>query len=215
MENVKSFLTRIRKPDKSTPRHIQILVSIGIAMAGFALGVLQKWLDSGAVNELPVILQRIDIGNYFGRFAIWILLGTVISVYARTPVRAAINTFLLFICMVAGYYLYCHYVLGFLPRTYMMVWVIFSLVSPILAFICWYAKGDGIIAVLISACILGVLFSQAFLITQGFYVTHLPEVITWLVGVIILIRKPKEIVLELVISLPIAFVYQLFIPYWG
>ena len=142
MENVKSFLTRIRKPDKSTPRHIQILVSIGIAMAGFALGVLQKWLDSGAVNELPVILQRIDIGNYFGRFAIWILLGTVISVYARTPIRAAINTFLFFICMVAGYYLYCHYVLGFLPRTYMMVWVIFSLVSPILAFICWYAKGE-------------------------------------------------------------------------
>ncbi len=36
-------------------------------MAGFALGVLQKWLDSGAVNELPIILQRIDIGNYFGR----------------------------------------------------------------------------------------------------------------------------------------------------
>ena len=79
MENIKSFLTRIRESDKSTPRHIQILVSIGIAMAGFALGVLQKWLDSGAVNELPVILQRIDIGNYFGRFAIWILLGTVIS----------------------------------------------------------------------------------------------------------------------------------------
>ena len=92
MENVKSFLTMIRKPDKSTPRHIQIFVSIGVAMAGFALGVLQKWLDSGAVNELPVILQRIDIGNYFGRFAIWILLGAVISVYAKTPIRAAINT---------------------------------------------------------------------------------------------------------------------------
>lgn len=59
MENVKSFLTRIRKPDKSTPRHIQILVSIGIAMAGFALGVLQKWLDSGAVNELPVIKDNL------------------------------------------------------------------------------------------------------------------------------------------------------------
>ena len=53
------------------------------------------------------------------------------------------------------------------------------------------------------------------MITQGFYVAHLPEVITWLVGVILLIRKPKETVLELVLSLPIAFVYQLFIPYWG
>ena len=209
------FLTRIRKPDKSTPRHIQIFISIGIALAGIAIGVLQKWLDSCAVNELPLLFQRLDIGNYFGRFAIWILLGTVISVHAKTPIRAAINTFLFFICMVAGYYVYCNYVLGFLPRAYMMVWGIFSLVSPILAFICWYAKGEGIIAVLISACIIGVLFSQAFLITQGFYVTHLTEVITWLIGVILLIRKPKETVLELAISLPIAFVYQLLIPYWG
>ncbi len=215
MENAKLFLTRIRKPDKNTPRQIQILVSIGIALTGIAIGVFQKYLDSCAINELPVILQRLDIGNYFGRFAIWILLGTVISIYAKTPIRAAINTFLFFICMVTGYYLYCNYVLGFLPRTYMMVWVIFSFVSPILALICWYAKEDGIVAVLISACILGVIFSQAFLITQGFYVTHLTEVITWLIGVIILIRKPKETVLELALSLPIAFVYQLFIPYWG
>lgn len=117
--------------------------------------------------------------------------------------------------MVAGYYLYCNYVLGFLPETYMMVWVVFSFVSPILAFICWYAKGNGIIAVIISACILGIMFSQAFLITQGFYVTHLLEVVTWLIGVILLIRKPKETVVELLLSIVIAFVYQLFIPYWG
>lgn len=45
MENEKSFLTRIRKPDKGTPRHIQIMISIGIAIAGIAIGVLQKWLE--------------------------------------------------------------------------------------------------------------------------------------------------------------------------
>ena len=215
MESKETFLTKIRKPDKSTPRHIQIAISLVCAIAGITVGVLQKWLDSGAVNELPEIIQRLDVGNYFGRFAIWILLGTVISVYARTPIRAAVNTFLFFICMVAGYYLYCNYVLGFLPKTYMLIWVIFSFISPALACICWYAKGDGIIAVQISACILGVLFSQAFLITQGFYVTHLTEVITWLIGIIILIRKPKETVMELGLSLPIAIVYQLFVPYWG
>ena len=101
MENVKSYLTRIRKPDKSTPRHIQILVSMGMAITGIAIGVLQKWLDSRAVNELPVILQKLDIINFFGRFAIWILLGMIISVYVRTPLRAAVNTLLFFICMVA------------------------------------------------------------------------------------------------------------------
>ena len=33
-------------------------------------------------------------------------------------------------------------------------------------------------AIAISAVILGVIFSQAFLITQGFYVTHILEVLT-------------------------------------
>ena len=97
----------------------------------------------------------------------------------------------------------------------MLVWVALSFVSPLPAFICWYAKGNGMAAVLISVCILGVLFSQAFLITQGIYVTHLPEVITWLIGVIILVRKPKEFVMELLLSVVIAFVYQLFVLYWG
>lgn len=210
-----SVLDRIRKPDKSTPKGIQIVISILWAIAGIAIGVFQKWLDSGAVNGLPEILQQLDIGNFFGRFAIWILLGTVISVYAGTPVRAAVNSFLFFICMVAGYYLYCNYVLGFLPVRYMLIWVALSFASPVFAFICWYAKGNGMAAVFISACILGVLFSQAFLITQGFYVTHIPEVITYFIGVIILLRKPKELVPELLLSVVVAFVYQLFIPYWG
>ena len=115
---------RKRKPNKNVSRHIQVILSVLCAVAGTFIGVLQKWLDSGAVNELPVILQKLDIGNYFGRFAIWILLGIAISVYASTPIRASINTFLFVICMVAGYYLYCNYVLGFLPRTYMLVWIV-------------------------------------------------------------------------------------------
>ena len=208
-------LSKIRKPEQSLPLPKQILISALCVIAGFLIGIFQKWLDGGAVNELPRILQRLDIGNYFGRFAIWILLGTVLSVYAKTPLRAAINTFLFFLSMVTGYYLYCHFVLGFLPRTYMLIWIVLSFASPLIAFFCWYAKGDGFWAILLSACILGVLFSQAFLITQGFFVTHLLEVITWLIGVFVLFRKPKELAMELILSIVIDFVYQLFIPYWG
>ncbi|MCR5418841.1 MAG: DUF6518 family protein [Lachnospiraceae bacterium] len=214
-DRIDKALSDIRKPEEELSMGSKILISVICAIAGIALGVMQKWLDSGAVNEMPYIFQRLDIGNYFGRFAIWILLGTILSVYASTPVRAAINSFVFFLSMVAGYYLYSNFVLGFLPRTYMMIWIAVAFVSPLPAFFCWYAKGKGIMAILISACILGVLFSQAFLITQGFYVTHLLEVITWLTGVVVLMRKPKEMALELGLSLVIAVVYQLFIPYWG
>ena len=117
--------------------------------------------------------------------------------------------------MLAGYYLYCNYVLGFLPKAYMMMWVMISFATFFIAYICWYAKGEGVIAIIISSAIIGVLFAQAFSLTQGFYVYHLMEVVTWFIGVIILYRKPKEFVIELGLSVPVALIYQLVIPYWG
>ncbi|MBP5165517.1 MAG: hypothetical protein ILP08_08885 [Lachnospiraceae bacterium] len=63
MENVKTFLTRIRKSDKSTPRHIQILVSIGIAS-----GIKDSAADMMAVsfeqmNPTLAILESGGTGN--------------------------------------------------------------------------------------------------------------------------------------------------------
>ena len=195
----------------------QIAITLGVIWLGFLLGVLQKWIDGKGGNNLPLILQQLDIGNYLGRLAIWILLGTIISVHSESPLRAAINTFIFFISMLAGYYLYCNYILGFLPRTYMMMWIVIAFASFFMAYICWYAKGSGVIAISISSMIIGVLLAQAFNlnITQGFYVYHTLEVFTWLTGVVLLQRKPKEYAIEIGLSVIIAFVYQLVMPHWG
>ena len=186
-------------------------------MLGFLLGILQKWIDGTGGSNLPLILQKLDIGNYFGRLAIWILLGKMISMYSESPLRAAINTFFFFLSMLAGYYLYCNYILGFLPRSYMMMWIVIALASFFVAYICWYAKGKGFVAITISSVIIGVLLAQAFNlnITQGFYVYHSLEVLTWLIGVILLRRKPKEYAIEIGLSVVIAFAYQLAMPHWG
>ena len=214
---MKSFLEKIRKPRTDIPLNKQIAETIGIILFGLVLGVLHKWIDGTAANALPVVMQQLDIGNYFGRLAIWILLVTIISVYAKSPLRAAINTFFFFISMLAGYYLYCNYILGFLPKTYMMIWIVISFATFFMAYVCWYAKGKGIIAIFISSMIMGVLLAQAFhlSITQGFYMYHFLEVLTWIMSVILLRRKPKEYAMEIGLSVVIAFVYQLIMPYWG
>ena len=188
-----------------------------LILFGAALGVLQKWMDHMPINAFPAVIRQLNLGNYFGRFAIWILLATMISVYAKSPLRAAINTFSFFISMLTGYYLYCRAVLGFLPKSYMMVWIMLSFVSFFLAYICWYAKGKGIIAIFLSGLILGVLLAQAIHlnITQGFYVYHFLEVLTWIIGMILLRRNPKEYALEIGLSVLIALAYQLMIPHWG
>ena len=208
-------LDKIRKPPKEVNLKKSILNTLIIMLLGFGLGVLQKWLDSVAYNDLPLLLQRLDIVNYFGRLAIWILLGTVLSVYSRSPLRAGINVFFFFLSMITGYYLYSNYVLGFLPLSYMMIWLGITFVSFFLAYICWYAKGKVIISILLSSIILAVLFSQAVLLFQGIRITHVPELITWFIGILVLYRKPKELALEIGFSLVVALIYQSFIPYFG
>lgn len=212
---MKSFFEKIRIPEKGVSLRIQIVATIGVMLFGFALGVLQKWIDGSPGNIFPLWMQQLDIRNYFGRLAVWILLATVISIYSKTPLRASINTFSFFISMLAGYYLYCNYVLGFLPRAYMMVWVVISFATIFMAYICWYARGEGMISIIISSAIIGALFAQAFSLTHGFYVYHIMEIITWIIGVVILYRKPKEFAIELGLSVVIAFIYQLVIPHWG
>ncbi len=214
---IKAFFDQIRKPSKNVLLNRQIVITLGIILLGFFVGVLQKWIDGTGSSIFPMILQQLDIGNYFGRLAIWILLATIISVHSESPLRAAINTFFFFISMLAGYYLYCNYILGFLPRTYMMMWIVIAFASFFMSYICWYARGEGNIAIFISSMIIGVLLAQAFNLnfTQGFYMYHFLEVITWLIGVILLRRKPKEYAIEIGVSVVLAFIYQLVMPHWG
>lgn len=217
MSKIKTYFDRIRKSSLNLSFKRQIVITLGVILLGFLLGILQKWVDGTGGSNLPVMLQQLDIGNYFGRLAIWIFLGTLVSVYSESPLRAAINTFMFFISMLAGYYLYCNYVLGFLPKAYMMMWIVISFASFFMAYICWYAIGEGFIAIFISSVIIGVLLAQAFNlnITQGFYMYHSLEVVTWLAGVVLLRRKPKEYAVEIGLSVVIAFIYQLVMPHWG
>ena len=212
---MKEYLNKIRRPVVDSPMKLKLIKSIGIAILGLTLGLIQKWIDGKAINELPKIFEVLDIGNYFGGLSIWILLATVISIYSKSPLRAGINVLIFFISMLTGYYWYSNYILGFFPKSYMLIWAMFSFVSFFLAYICWYAKGKGIIAILISAIIVGVLFSQSVLILQGIRVVSVLGFIAWFVGVFVLYRKAKELTFMLGISIVVAIIYQYFALYYG
>ena len=182
---------------------------------GVLLGVGSKALDETAFNELPRLLQALYITNFLGRFSVWIFIAVCVSVYSSSAKRAALNVFLFFIGMVSSYYLYSALAAGFFPKSYAAVWFGITAVSPVLAFVCWFAKGKGFISVVISGVIIGALFSQAVILIQGIRITYIPEVVLWLASLLILRRKPKEFALEIVISLITAVILQLFVPYWG
>lgn len=186
-----------------------------IMFLGVALGTFSKFLDNTPGNELPFIFESLDIANFLGRFAIWILLAVCISVYSVSPTRASINVFAFFSSMVTSYYLYSAFVAGFFPKSYAMIWVGFTIVSPVLAFICWFAKGQSKISLVLSAGILAVLFNMTFIYGFLYFNIVSPlELLTFICGFIIMRRKMvRETISMTLIGAALAFVLNAMIPF--
>ena len=207
-------LNEIRRPIEISPSR-KFLYSTLLFIVGVILGVISKVLDTTPSNYLPYFLEIIDLGNFFSRMGIWIFLAVVISVYSKSPVRSAINVFLFFVGMVSSYYLYTVLVAGYFPKSYMMIWIIMTCISPLFAFVCWYAKGNGIIAIFISSIIFMFISRQAFGFgIWYFYIKYNLELLLWIGMIFVLYQSPKQIIKVVTIGL-ILLLLTAEISLWG
>ena len=107
---------------------------------GLILGIISRLLDIYTQN----------LGEIFSQMAIWILLGTLISIYSKTKKMAMMNIFPFCIGMLITYYIVAIITHGVYSRSFIIGWTIFALCSPIFAFFSWMAKEKGIIPKIIS-----------------------------------------------------------------
>ena len=212
------LLNDIRNAENSISNNSKIINTIVVLFLGIALGTFSKYLDFRQV-ELPCVLMAIDeafdIHNFLGRFAIWVLIALCISIYSNSAIRASINVFVFFVGMVASYYLYSNYIAGFFPRSYAMIWFGFTAVSPLLAFVCWYARGKSKLSFILSALILAVLFNMCFVYGFGYFSARsVLEVIVFIIGFIVLKRNSlRSSALMGTISIVLAFLLNIIIPF--
>lgn len=198
---MKNNLNRIRSPI-NIPLSRKLLYSTAIFIIGVILGVVSKVLDTTPSNYLPSFLQILDLRNFFSEMGVWIFLAVIISVYSKSPIRAALNVFLFFVGMVGSYYLYTVKVAGFFPKSYMMIWIVMTIISPFLAFICWYAKGKGVIAILISSIIFMVISRQSF--GFGFWYLYIKdslELLLLIATIFVLYQSPRQVIKVVTIGL--------------
>lgn len=212
---MKKFLNDIRSAENAIPINKQITNTVGVLFIGIVLGTFSKFLDTIPTNELPFLFEFLDMRNFFGRFAIWLLVALCVSIYSNSSIRASINVFLFFVGMVTSYYLYSKFVAGFFPRSYAMIWIAFTVVSPVLAFICWYAKGKGKWAFILSAMVLAVLFNTTFVYGSGYFeMRSILELITFIFAVVFLKRKTiKDTMIMFALSIGIAFALDFVVPF--
>ena len=210
------FLNNIRCVEKKISIKRQMINTVAIMFFGILLGAFSKFLDNTPINRLPFFFGYLDIVNFQGRFAIWVFLALCVSVYSISPIRAAINAFVFFVGMVTSYYLYSNYIAGFFPKSYAMIWVGFTAVSPVLAFLCWYAKGRGKVSLILAAGIIAVLFNMTFVYRLPSYINirSALELLIFICGCVVLRRKSaKETVLMMVAGVVLAPILDVVIPF--
>ena len=212
---MKEFLNKIRTPDKNTKIKSKIINTLLIFLLGIILGIFSKWLDNLGINDeiwWQHIIGILDLSNVFSLFGIWIFIATAISVFSKTPLRASLNVFLFFLGMTVSYRLYTIYFSGFNPKSYMIIWYVITLITPILAFICWYAKGNGKISLIICSGILAVMLMSSFSIGMWyFYFKSIIDTILFIGTMGILYTNPKKSVCSLLGSLIIAFGFSILV----
>ena len=111
------FLNNTRGTENEIPVSRKIRNTILILCLGIVLGTFSKFLDNTASNALPFIFEYLDVRNFLGRFAVWLLIALCIAIYSRSSLRASLNVFVFFVGMVSSYYIYSNYVAGFLPKS--------------------------------------------------------------------------------------------------
>ena len=138
-----------------------------------------------------------------------------ISIYSNSSVRAAVNVFVFFAGMVTSYYLYSKFVAGFFPASYAMIWFGFTAVSPILAFICWYAKGESRLSFVLSSVIIAVLFNMTFVYGWIYFdMRSILELAGFLSGLAVLKRKTiGNSIMMTAMGIVLAFVLELLAPF--
>ena len=206
---MKEFLNKIRIPNKDMKTKNKIINTSLIMLLGILLGIFSKWLDNLGINDAiwwQHILGILDLRNVFSNIEIWLFLAITISVFSKTPLRASLNVFLFFVGMTVSYHLYTIWFSGFNPQSYMLIWYKMTALSPILAFICWYAKSKNKISILICSLIFWIMFRLCFSIGIGYLnLKSIIDLIIFIGTILVLNVNPRNTIYSLIIGFALVF----------
>lgn len=183
-----NLLTNIRIKDRPILTAKQLILQYSTCLIfGILLGIIAKYSDTVSSNDAMGIVFG-PIKDITTRLGIWVALATIIAVWSRSPIIAAIKVFLFFAGMLIAYYIYSQALFGFFPTYYFIRWGAIALVSPLAAYIVWFSRGKGWLAAICAALPIGLLLAQGYMF---FYVPSVELGFDILAAVLLLILLPR------------------------
>lgn len=102
-------------------------------IVGVVSGITAKFADGREIlYYFPIF------ADVMGRFGIWAWVAALIAIRSKTPLFAAVRSFLFFIGMLIAYYGYTVLFLGFFPKSQMILWGGVAAATPFCGFLIWH-----------------------------------------------------------------------------
>lgn len=205
---------RKRQIRKSLPP--KLAVTFLMMLFGCAMSMFAVFLECASAESLPQWLTSIDIRSFSVSLLPWVFMALPIALFARTPLRAAVNVGAFFSGKWIGRLVY----LSLITHTQLAwddfrFWLIFTAVSPLIAVVCWYGRGVGASAGFAAALIISFFFLYVFHFTStfrefGFHWQYgfLP-LIFLAVAIGMLWRRPLQSLFSVLGGFALAYIYVL------
>ena len=124
---------------------------------GLAIGAAARLLDIFTTN----------LGEIFSQMAVWILMGTLISIYSRTAKQAMANVLTFCLGMLLTYYFAAALSRGIYSMEFIIGWTVFALCSPVMAYFAWLTKERGLFPKIVRVGIIAVSILSSILLFDG------------------------------------------------
>ena len=132
----------------------KIMNPIAMLCFGLAIGAVARLLDIFTTN----------FGEIFSQMAVWILMGTLISIYSGTAKQAMVNVLAFCLGMLLTYYFIAALSHGVYSAKFIIGWTVFAMCSPVMAYFAWLTKERGIFPKIVSLGIIAVSILSSILL---------------------------------------------------